>query len=266
MRDALAELGWFGLMQARACLFGALLIVLILLTRWLWPENAPLARYDFLFLAALLIQVIMLRFRLETWEEAKVILVFHIVGTAMELYKTSTGSWMYPEENLIRIAGVPLFSGFMYASVGSYFARVWRLFDFRFTGYPPTWVTVVLSAVIYINFFTHQHFFDLRYMLFVAVMLIFGRTWVYFTSASGVRRRLPLMFALVCIATVIWGAENFSTFGRVWVYPHQVNEWDFVHASKLGSWFLLMIISGVLVSLVQRPKAEVRLEVRERDT
>ncbi len=266
MRHRLAELGWFGLMQARACLFGALLIILILLTRYFWPEDALIARYDFLFLAALLIQIIMLRFRLETWDEARVILVFHIVGTVMELFKTSQGSWTYPEENLIRVAGVPLFAGFMYASVGSYFARVWRLFDFRFTGYPPMWATVALSTVIYVNFFTHKFFFDLRYLLFASVLIIFGRTWVYFTSPFGHRRRMPLVFALVCIATVIWGAENFSTLGNIWVYPHQQNGWDFVPASKLGSWFLLMIVSGVLVSLVQQPKAEVRLQVRERDT
>ena len=64
--------------------------------------------------------------------EAKVILMFHAVGTVMEIFKTSAGSWIYPEANLLRIGGVPLFTGFMYAAVGSYLARVWRLFDFRF--------------------------------------------------------------------------------------------------------------------------------------
>ena len=52
-------------------------------------------------------------------EEAKVILAFHLVGTAMELFKTHMGSWEYPEPSLLRIGGVPLFSGFMYAAVGS---------------------------------------------------------------------------------------------------------------------------------------------------
>jgi len=37
----------------------------------------------------------------------------------------------------LRIMGVPLFSGFMYACVGSYMARVWRIFDFRFDRFPP---------------------------------------------------------------------------------------------------------------------------------
>ena len=66
------------------------------------------------------------------------ILVF-VVGTAMEVFKTSMGSWTYPEAAIFRIEGVPLFSGFMYATVGSYLARVSRLFDFRFTRHPPIW-------------------------------------------------------------------------------------------------------------------------------
>ena len=72
----------------------------------------------------------MLAFRLETWREARVILIFHVVGTVMELFKTSAGSWVYPEASLLHIGAVPLFSGFMYAAVGSYIARVWRIFDF----------------------------------------------------------------------------------------------------------------------------------------
>src|SRR3546814_3089959 len=38
-----------------------------------------------------------LAFRLETPKEALVILIFHFVGTVMELFKTAAGSWQYPE-------------------------------------------------------------------------------------------------------------------------------------------------------------------------
>ena len=126
----------FGFKQAWACLFGALLLGLLLATHFFYPSDAPLHRYDFLTLAAIAIQVGMLAFRLETWDEAKVILIFHVVGTVMELFKTAVGSWDYPEASVLHIGAVPLFSGFMYASVGSYIARVWRIFDFRFTHYP----------------------------------------------------------------------------------------------------------------------------------
>lgn len=80
------------------------------------PAAAPLARYDFLVLFAVTVQGAMLTFHLETPAEAKVILAFHIVGTVMEIFKTHMGSWIYPEPGLLKIAGVPLFSGFMYAA------------------------------------------------------------------------------------------------------------------------------------------------------
>src|ERR1700730_2364038 len=155
------------LKQGWACLFGGAMVGLLIATSLWYPRGLPLARYDFLFLAALVIQIAMLAFRLETLEEAKVILIFHIVGTVMEVFKTAVGSWIYPEAAIFRIGGVPLFSGFMYASIGSYIARSWRLFDFRFTHHPPLWTLYVLSVGIYVNFFAHHYFADLRIALFV---------------------------------------------------------------------------------------------------
>src|SRR5436190_2909625 len=64
----------FGVKQAWACLFGGTMVALLIATHLWYPRGAPLSRYDFLFLAALAIQAAILRFRLETWEEAKVIL------------------------------------------------------------------------------------------------------------------------------------------------------------------------------------------------
>ena len=142
----------FGLKQAWACLFGGAMLALLLGTQMLWPAHAPLARYDFLVMAAVAIQVAMLTLRLEDGREALAILMFHAVGTLMELFKTSMGSWTYPEPSLLRIAGVPLVSGFMYAAVGSYLARVWRTVDMRFPGYPPAWETWLLATAIYANF------------------------------------------------------------------------------------------------------------------
>ena len=50
-------------------------------------------------------------------------------------------------EGMLRIGGVPLFTGFMYAAVGSYLVRVYRLFDLRFDRYPRRRVTVRSKAV-----------------------------------------------------------------------------------------------------------------------
>ena len=130
-RLGLYEFLLFGIKQAWACLFGGLMLALLLATHFFYPEDTPVHRYDFLTIAAVAIQGGMLAFRLETWAEAKVILIFHVVGTVMELFKTAAGSWVYPEASTLHIGSVPLFSGFMYAAVGSYIARVWRIFDFR---------------------------------------------------------------------------------------------------------------------------------------
>ena len=45
----------------------------------------------------------------------------------------------------------------------------------------------------------------------------------------------------------------FGTFSRAWIYPDQVDGWSPVSIAKMGSWFLLMIISFVLVAVVRRP-------------
>jgi uncharacterized membrane protein YoaT (DUF817 family) len=166
----------FGLKQGWACLFGALMLVLLFGTHLFYPADAIIARYDFLTVAAVLIQVGMLAFRLESLDEAKVIFAFHIVGTVMEVFKTAHGSWQYPEANLLRLGGVPLFSGFMYAAVGSYIARIWRIFDFRYAGYPRAPFAALLAVAIYVNFFAHHWLPDLRIALFAAIGLLFWRT------------------------------------------------------------------------------------------
>ena len=195
----------------------------------------------------------MLAFRLETWEEAKVILLFHAVGTAMEIFKTAVGSWIYPEPSLLRLGGVPLFTGFMYAAIGSYIARCWRLFDFRFTRHPPLWAMGLLAAGIYVNFFAHHYVVDARLALFAITALLLGRCWVHF-KVWREHRRMPLLLGFGLVALFIWLAENIGTFTAAWVYPHQRHAWELVSLGKLGAWFLLMIISYVLVALVNRPQ------------
>lgn len=171
------EFLWFGLKQGWACLFGGLMLALIVGTWLVWPDDAAVSRYDFLVVGAVLIQAAMLAFRLESWEEARVIFLFHVAGTIMELFKTAHGSWVYPEDSLLRIGAVPLFSGFMYAAVGSYIARVQRIFHIRVRHYPPLWTTWVLAAAIYVNFFAHHWLPDVRIALFAGTALLFGRGW-----------------------------------------------------------------------------------------
>lgn len=248
------ELWLFGLKQAYACMFGGFLLLVMIVTRYWYPFES-LHRYDFIFLAAVAFQVFLLVFRFETLREALVIVVFHLVATVMELFKTADaiGSWVYPEPFVFGIANVPLFTGFMYSAVGSYLARVWRIFDFRFEGYPGYAWTVMLVALIYLNFFTHHFLPDLRWLLLGATFLLFRRTWIFF-RVDREYRCMPLLLGWFLVASFIWLAENIATYVNIWIYPSQTAGWSMVPLAKLSSWYLLMLLSFVLVSMVNRTR------------
>lgn len=252
-RARLVEFAVFVLKQAWACVFGAAFLAVLLAAKLWYPDDAVLARNDALTIAAVLIQVVMLVGRLETLRELRVIVTFHVVGTVMELFKTDVGSWVYGAEGVLRLGGVPLYSGFMYAAVGSYMVRVYRLFDLRFTRYPPLWATGVVAALIYVNFFSHHFVFDARWVLLAIVVLLWARTTMHFRFFRGTFR-MPLLLAFAGVAVVIWLAENIGTYAGAWLYPSQVGGWHPVDASKLVSWFLLMIVSVVLVTWVYPPR------------
>ncbi|WP_426979359.1 DUF817 domain-containing protein [Pseudarthrobacter sp. O4] len=253
VRSRLTEFAVFGLKQAWACIFGVALLAVILAARLWYPDGAALARNDFLTLAAVTIQILMVAARLETLRELRVVVLFHVVGTAMELFKTDVGSWSYEAEGFLRIGAVPLFSGFMYAAVGSYMVRVYRLFDLRFARYPRRWVTAILAAAIYVNFFSHHYTIDARWVLLAAVGIIYGRCVMHFRVFRR-QFRMPLVLAFLLVALFIWIAENIATWSGAWLYPSQLNGWHMVSSDKLVSWFLLMIISVVLVAWVYKPE------------
>lgn len=243
----------FGLKQAWACLFGAAMLALIVGSKLAWPHDAPIARYDALVVGAVAIQAVLLATRLERWDEALVIAIFHVVGTAMEIFKTAHGSWIYPEANLLRIGGVPLFSGFMYAAIGSYIARAWRLFEIRFERYPPRWGPWLLAIASYINFFSHHYVMDVRWGLYAFSVVLFGRSWFQFTPDLK-PRRMPMLLGFGLVALFIWIAENVGTFTSTWRYPSQRAGWSLVPIGKVGAWYLLIMLSFVLVSVVHRPR------------
>lgn len=253
-RTGVLELVVFVLKQAWACLFGALMLALLLAARFWYPDTAALARDDALTLAAVALQVLMLVTRLETAREMRVVGLFHVVGTVMEVFKTSAGSWAYAADGVLRIGDVPLYSGFMYAAVGSYLVRTFRIFDLRFDRWPRRWVTALLAAAVYANFFTHHWLPDVRWPLVAAVLLVFGRTVMHYRVHARTWR-MPVVVAYLLVATAIWVAENVATYADAWLYPSQADGWHLVSVSKLGSWFLLMLISVVLVAWVYPPQA-----------
>ncbi len=210
-----------------------------------------LARYDFMLLACIAMQVVLVASKLETRRELKVICVFHGVGLLLELYKVNHGSWTYPDPAFFKFYGVPVFSGFMYAGVASYMIQAWRRFGLKFTGFPRwPWVAVV-GLLIYANFFLSHRFGDNRWLLVAGVFAIFARTVVEFKPSQALWR-MPMVLAFFLIGLFVWFAENLCTYLGAWQYPHQRNGWEMVDLGKLSSWCLLVIVSFILVAALKR--------------
>jgi uncharacterized membrane protein YoaT (DUF817 family) len=247
MRVFLWEFFLFGVKQARACLFAGCFFSLLVLSRLAPRFGVP--RYDFLFLAALAVQGVLLATRLESWREALVLCAFHALGLILELFKThpSIGSWAYPEEAFFKLGTVPLYSGFMYAAVASYMCQAWRLLRLELTDYPAYGLSLPLALAIYVNFFTRHFVPDFRWPLLAAVFLVFRRCRVHFTPWRR-RRTMPLVLSFALIGFFIWVAENVSTFLGAWVYPDQRTAWRTVSLWVFSSWFLLVIVSFILVA------------------
>jgi uncharacterized membrane protein YoaT (DUF817 family) len=185
----------------------------------------------------------------ETSREVGVIAVFHLVGLALELFKVHVGSWSYPSVGVATVAGVPLYSGFMYASVGSYVCQAWRRFDLRVAGYRP-FATAVVAAGVYANFFTEHVVPDLRLPLAVLLVVVTARTTVWFTVGAR-RYGMPLALSFLLVGFFLWVAENAATVLKAWSYPDQEVDWTLVHPAKVGSWSLLVVVSIVLVAAVK---------------
>jgi uncharacterized membrane protein YoaT (DUF817 family) len=252
------EFLWFGLKQARACLFAGLFFgAMVLVPR---EGLGPVPRYDVLLVVALAIQAWLLWTRLETIDEAKAIALFHAVGFALEAFKTSSGiaSWSYPDFGYTKILGVPLFSGFMYAAVGSYIIQAWRLFDLRIRHHPPYWMAWTIAILIYANFFTHHFIGDYRWYITAATLGLYARTVVVFRPLDR-DRRMPLLLAFVLIGFFLWLAENLGTFFNLWRYPNQLGAWASVHIGKWSSWSLLVIMTFTIVTNLKHVKARIHI-------
>lgn len=255
MRDFLTELWRFFLANLRASAFGAFLLSIFLLTEIV---TVPwIGRYDFIFLCAAGFQIGALLSGFEKPREFSVIILFHILATGMELFKTNpaVGSWTYPAYGsaLFTLGTVPLFTGFLYSAIGSYISRAFQFLQLsyeRFPAYAHLWI---LALLIYANFFTHHYVYDIRYVLFVYVVVIFWNTQVHFQVYKK-RRRMPFLLTVVFTAFFVWIAENIGTVSRIWLYPSQLEAWHLVSFDKMGSWFLLLILSFALVSIIYRNK------------
>lgn len=248
---AIKQLWRFGLDQALSCVFPVIIFATLAFTKLVAIPGIP--RYDLILIICLFAQFMMVWSGLETKDELKVICVFHLIGFVLELYKVHMGSWSYPEEGWSKIGGVPLYSGFMYASVASYICQAWRRFDLAIYNWPYPLFAFGLSALIYLNFFTHHYMVDLRWVLTALLFVVFWRTIVTYKVGERVYR-MPLILSFLLIGFFIWVAENISTFLGAWTYPNQEHKWELVHLSKISSWFLLVVISVIIVAQLKEVK------------
>ncbi|WHX27973.1 DUF817 domain-containing protein [Virgibacillus halodenitrificans] len=250
--NGVKQLFRFGWEQALSCLFPVVIFASLALTQFISMPILP--RYDWLLIIFLLMQWLMVRSGLETKDELRVITLFHLIGLTLEIFKVNMGSWSYPEEGFSKVFGVPLYSGFMYASVASYLCQAWRRLDVNLVKWPSFSIVVPLAAAIYLNFFTHHYWLDIRWWLSLAVIIVFWRTWVTY-KVGGKLYRMPLALSFVLIGFFIWIAENIATFFGAWQYPNQTVAWSLVHLGKVSSWLLLVIVSFLIVATLKQVKS-----------
>ena len=176
------------------------------------------------------------------------IALFHLLAMGMEIFLThpNIASWQYPQPAVFKILTVPLFAGFMYSAVGSFFARSLRLYRVSFEHLPRFSHMLWLALLSYINFMSKFFVPDIRLGLFLWSILIFWKTKIRFELQHH-SIQLPMLPILLILAFIIWIAENISTFYQIWLYPSQVDAWHMVGWGKLGSWYLLLLLSLVLV-------------------
>ena len=95
---------------------------------------------------------------------------------------------------------------------------------------------------------------DFRLVLFAAAAALLFPTTLHFRIWHAYRR-MPLLLGFLLVASFIWLSENIGTATKTWLYPSQHLAWSMVSPAKLGSWFLLVIVSYTLVSLINAPRA-----------
>ncbi len=251
MRDAFAQLVGFARTQIISAAFAILIIAGLFLTA---VVPVGLDRYDFMLVLCVLAQIVFVAKGWETRRELLAICIFHVLGLCLELYKVSHGSWSYPGQGF-KIGGVPIYSGFMYASVASYLMQAWRRHRMTVENFPAwPWVGMI-AAAIYANFFLARHFGDVRWILAAFVFLSFGRSYVHVDAGQG-RWRVNLLFGFLGLGTWVWIAEHVCTRLGAWQYPNQAHGWTWVDAGKWSSWCLLVVISFLAVAVFKLPRPE----------
>ena len=232
-----------------SAIYWIILIFIILISGFI-PEDI-ISKYDSIFIIVIFLQIFLILFKIETKKEFLVILIFHTIATAMEVFKTSDAiwSWKYPdiENSFFVLWNIPLFVWFLYSAVWSYISRSQKYLNLEYKNYPKNRYAIILAALIYLNFFTHHFIYDFRYFLIWFTVFLFYKTSIKFKVYKKTRK-ISFLLSWFLTAIFVWIAENIATFQKIWLYPNQENGWELVQFSKATSWFLLLIVSFVIIS------------------
>ena len=257
MKQALRHFFIFGIQEALSCLFPVVVFTALAISHYV----TFIPRYDFMLIVCLLAQLALYFSGMESKDEVKVICIFHVLGLAMELFKVHVGSWSYPEPAYTKFAGVPLYSGFMYASVASYMCQAWRRFDLKMINWPHHIPVRIAGALVYLNFFTNHYFHDLRYLYVLFICYLFRSSWVIF-HIERKAYKMPVTVSFMLIGFFIWLAENIATLLGAWKYAYQHNGWAMVNYQKISSWAFLVIVSYIIVAelrMLKKPSTDIHI-------
>jgi uncharacterized membrane protein YoaT (DUF817 family) len=231
-----------------AASFPGFVLGMIALTRF--AQVPGLHRYDLLLLCFLGWQLGMWLLKVETTREVAAIFLFHLMGVTLEMWKVAHGGWSYPEPGLSKVLEVPLYSGFMYASIGSFFLALWKRLELRMIAPPPVGPTLALTALAYVNFWTNVWLPDLKPLVVLLALPLFWRSRLQ--ADLGRRVGVPLLLVFPLLGGAVWLAENWGTAFGSWRYPRQDQGWTWVPEDKLLSWTVLVLVSVVIVWLLDR--------------
>jgi uncharacterized membrane protein YoaT (DUF817 family) len=86
--------------------------------------------------------------------------------------------------------------------------------------------------------------------LFAATLILYARTRVWFVNTEH-PRWMPMPLAALLSSVALWVAENVGTATGTWLYSGQLPG-KTVSLAKLGSWYLLLYVAFVTVTVVSR--------------
>jgi uncharacterized membrane protein YoaT (DUF817 family) len=66
-------------------------------------------------------------------------------------------------------------------------------------------------------------------------------------NTNGIERKMPMVLTFLLIGFFIWVGENIATYLGAWKYASQHAGWKMVNLGKISSWFLLVVLSVVIV-------------------